>query len=248
MTTRPVFLPSPGRTLAREENVEFLWSPGFAASQKRKNVEALHKEAKLLLHKEAKLLDVDKTILEVSTRSSEQLGRDLSAFNLMVKVEERSATVSVEAAFQSSKVFKEAGLQSHLLDLADGREIKRRIRSLGDQELIGFKYDSEPWPLYPPTAMYDYIYLKALTQLVSKQRQLEKRIMAFDAFTDIEFNPKKSLSCQARTCALFSGLGGLVPVRSLLKDPKKFREKLEKSGYGPKAPPQLPPVPKALFP
>ena len=228
MTTRPVFLPSPGATLTREEQVEFRWSPGFAASQKRKNVEALHDAAKLR--------GVAKSILEVSTRSLETLGIKLSAFNLQIELPGRSNPVSVEAAFQSSKVFDRAGLQSHLLELTDGREIKGHIRSLGDQELIGFEYLSETWPLDPPTAMYDYIYLQAITQLVSQQPEVGDQLAAFEAFTDIEFNPKKSLSCQARTCALFIGLGGLKPVQQLLADPSAFRAHLVKHRYGPKSP------------
>lgn len=208
--------------------MEFRWSPGFAASQKRKNVEALHDAAKLR--------GVAKSILEVSTRSLETLGIKLSAFNLQIELPGRSNPVSVEAAFQSSKVFDRAGLQSHLLELTDGREIKGHIRSLGDQELIGFEYLSETWPLDPPTAMYDYIYLQAITQLVSQQPEVGDQLAAFEAFTDIEFNPKKSLSCQARTCALFIGLGGLKPVQQLLADPSAFRAHLVKHRYGPKSP------------
>ena len=208
--------------------MEFRWSPGFAASQKRKNVEALHDAAKLR--------GVAKSILEVSTRSLETLGIKLSAFNLQIELPGRSNPVSVEAAFQSSKVFDRAGLQSHLLELTDGREIKGHIRSLGDQELIGFEYLSETWPLDPPTAMYDYIYLQAITQLVSQQPEVGDQLAAFEAFTDIEFNPKKSLSCQARTCSLFIGLGGLEPVQQLLADPSAFRDHLVKHRYGPTSP------------
>ena len=52
-----------------------------------------------------------------------------------------------------------------------------------------------------------------------------------DAFTDIEFNPKKSFNCQARSCALFVAL----TMRSAL-DQTKTREEflgiLEEFGYG----------------
>jgi len=33
--------------------------------------------------------------------------------------------------------------------------------------------------------------------------ELAEQVMEFDAFTDIEFNPNKSLNCQARAAALF---------------------------------------------
>ena len=46
MAERPVFLPvEGGARLVREVPVAFRWHPGFAASQKRKNVAALHAAA-----------------------------------------------------------------------------------------------------------------------------------------------------------------------------------------------------------
>ena len=94
--------------------------------------------------------------------------------------------------------------------------------------------------------MYDYIYLQAITQLVSQQPEVGDQLADFEAFTDIEFNPKKSLSCQARTCALFKGLGGLKPVQQLLEDPSVFRAHLMKHEYGPKSP-RSEPVHDTLF-
>ena len=32
---------------------------------------------------------------------------------------------------------------------------------------------------------------------------IEEDLNEFDAFTDIEFNPKRSFNCQAKSCALF---------------------------------------------
>ena len=34
--------------------------------------------------------------------------------------------------------------------------------------------------------------------------KLKKLIIKFDAFTDIEFNPKKSFNCQAKSAAIFT--------------------------------------------
>lgn len=36
--------------------------------------------------------------------------------------------------------------------------------------------------------------------------ELAEHLMDFDAFTDIEFNPEKSLNCQARSAALYVSL------------------------------------------
>ena len=54
--------------------------------------------------------------------------------------------------------------------------------------------------------------------------KLAKEILNFNAFSDIEFNPKKSYNCQAFTAALYisASLRGI-----LLKDiqsPRKFKE------------------------
>ena len=47
MASRPVFLPNyDGPRLVEERFFEFIWSPGFAESQKKKNVAALHEAAK----------------------------------------------------------------------------------------------------------------------------------------------------------------------------------------------------------
>ena len=39
-----------------------------------------------------------------------------------------------------------------------------------------------------------------------RDTNLFNKILDYDAFTDIEFNPKKSLNCQARSCAVFVSL------------------------------------------
>ena len=56
--------------------------------------------------------------------------------------------------------------------------------------------------LEPKTAFYDWLYLQALCQ----NRTLADQLLQYSGFTDIEFNPKKSFSTQARSCALFVAL------------------------------------------
>lgn len=239
MATRPVFLPSPGDLLVRQVDVEFQWHPGFALSQKRKNVKALHEAAEVA--------GLGQSFLEISTRSESALGVTLSAFNLRITIAGRLEPVSVEAAFQSSKVFSGSGRQVHLLDVADGREIKARIRELDAETLIGFEFQGEPWLLSPPTALYDYLYLKALTDLIQSNPEIEDRLLAVEAFTDIEFNPVKSLSCQARTCALFVGLGGYKPTRDIIESRESFVSLLNSARYGPSNPKRVADDPPTLF-
>lgn len=54
----------------------------------------------------------------------------------------------------------------------------------------------------PKTAFYDWLYVKALSQ----HPGLASEVVNFAAFSDIEFNPKKSIDCQARSVALFISL------------------------------------------
>lgn len=57
---------------------------------------------------------------------------------------------------------------------------------------------------------YDFLYINALIS----NPDLCERVMGYDTFTDIEFNPKKSLNCQARAMAIFVTL----KRNNLLKD------------------------------
>ena len=47
-------------------------------------------------------------------------------------------------------------------------------------------------------------------------------ILNYDSFTDIEFNPKKSLNCQAKAAAIFIGLTNAGIIDDALKDEKNF--------------------------
>ena len=57
---------------------------------------------------------------------------------------------------------------------------------------------------------YDFLYINALIS----NPDLCERVMGYDTFTDIEFNPKKSLNCQARAMAIFV----ILKKNNLLKD------------------------------
>ena len=74
MAKRPYFVVGNDEITIVEREADFVYSPGFAPSQKRKNVVALHEAI-------AKISPQSK-ILEVSTKSELDVGRKLSAFNL----------------------------------------------------------------------------------------------------------------------------------------------------------------------
>ena len=187
MTTRPVFLPSlQNGPVVRTVPVSFKWHPGFALSQKQKNVQALHAAAANLGLR---------PLLEISTKSDEPLGRSLSAFNLRVGVAPDRA-VPIEIAYQASKMFEHGGPFSDIY-AATPRDAKRdqRLRSSG--RLVAFCFGGLRFPVNPPTAFYDWLFLRALV----RAPELLTGLIGYAGFTDIEFNPERSLNCQARACA-----------------------------------------------
>lgn len=188
MARRPVFVPVlDGAKLVATEMTDFVWHPGMAVTQRQKSIASLHAAA-------GQALGVSR-ILEISTKSPLELGRRLSAFNLTVEHPASPRRVTVECAFQASKVFAQGGPFVDLLD-STSAEAKRDPRLQTSGALMSFRFD-QPWPLEPQTAFYDWLYLTAL-----EQAGLSEEIAAFEAFTDIEFNPEKSINCQAHAAAI----------------------------------------------
>lgn len=123
----------------------------------------------------------------------------MSAFNLKLSVSGK--TTSVEAAFQSSKVFELGGPYTDLLDVQP-RVAKKDIRLHESRNLIGFKYDGHDYPADPKDLFYCWLYANALSQNV----ELFDEACEFDAFADIEFNPARQINCQAKALAAAVGL------------------------------------------
>lgn len=189
MAERPVFIPNKiGSRFVREVMIDFKWNPGMASSQKKKNVKALHVAA------EARGIA---PILEVSSKSDDELGKQLSAFNLQINI--RDGWTFIENVFQGSKVFEKGGPFQDLYWETPGSARKdTRLRTSG--RLVGFHLDDDDYPLMPPTVFYDWLYINAL---FANRCDLGSLLAKYAGFTDIEFNPEKSVNCQARSCALF---------------------------------------------
>ncbi len=163
---------------------DFEWNGGFAVSQKRKNIYNLHNEIK------------EKNTgkpLEVSTKSEVEFGQKLSAFNL------RLEGYTLENIFQSSKVYAGGGPYLDLLEVGP-KESKRDERHTTSGKLIEFIYKEQKWELEPKSMFYDYIYLVSVFDSF-EANELDE-ILNYDWFTDIEFNPSKSINCQARAVAI----------------------------------------------
>jgi hypothetical protein len=210
MANRPIFLPIPSASsLIRTVGIEFKWHPGMAATQKQKSIRSLHASAISS--------NLVKRPLEISSKSEVELGKRLSAFNLSFRHSDWPYG-SVETAFQGSKVFEFGGPYTDLYT-ATARAAKKdgRIRNSG--KLITFRLDREDWPLQPLTLFYDWLYLNALSQ----NGDLIEQITDFDGFTDIEFNPKKSINCQAASASLLVSLKSRGQLDDALRSPVAYR-------------------------
>lgn len=195
MAVRPVFVPKNSAPFYGVINIEFKWNGGFAVSQKQKNIKALHDGFALIRP--------DGKPLEISSKSLVEAGVKLSAFNLMKYVPELSRSVPVENVYQSGKVFADGSQYTDLM-LVSPKEAKRDER-LKNGRLIKFRFDGQDFPLVPQSLFYNYIYLNA----VLENPELADELLKFNGFTDIEFNPQKSLSTQAQAAAVFVSLANL---------------------------------------
>jgi hypothetical protein len=199
MAERPVFVPeTAGALLVQEVPIRFPWHPGLAPSQKKRNVAELHQAAF------ARGLT---PLLEISSKSDLEVGQKLSAFHLKIDVEGRTTTV--ECAYQGSKVFENGGPYTDLY-WKESREAKRDLRTRESGKLIKFRFEGIDYPITPATVFYDWLYFKALYP----HREWLKKREEWAGFTDIEFNPERSINCQARSFAAFISL----QRRNLLDD------------------------------
>lgn len=213
MAVRPVFVSEPDdNTFIKEVSIEFKWFPGMAITQKQKSIDSLHKAA------EAKGY---KPILEISSKSKNPFGVKLSAFNLKLKIFGEIVT-TVETAYQGSKVFTEGGPYIDLY-YKNSREAKKDERLYESGKLIGFELEGIQWDLIPETSFYDWLYINALIQ----NEDLSDEILKYKAFTDIEYNPEKQVSCQARSAAYFVSLSKLNLLRDFISSKEDFLQLYE---------------------
>lgn len=162
----------------------------FRSPKKMRNVEALHAEAKN---------NGIPKILEISSKSTFEIGKRLSAFSLKLDVNGNS--FPLESVYQGSKVFENYGPFSKLF-FATPREAKKFMRDKDFGKIVKFTLDGVDYPTTPKNAFYDWIYIKSL---INHEEWINKNI-DYVAFTDIEFNPDKQVNCQARAFAEYLSL------------------------------------------
>lgn len=196
MARRPVYIPITKAPFVDVCIPEFPWNAGFSVTQKQKNIAALHEAF-------AKRFPNHK-ILEISSKSMQQIGKQLSAFNLMKEVPSIGKQVPVECVFQGGKVFSAGGPYIDLYTVSP-KDAKRDPRLKSSGMLTNFYYEGITIPILPKTAFYNWLYIKALIE----NPEYAEQLLQFDAFTDIEFNPNASINCQAEAAAIFVSLSRL---------------------------------------
>jgi hypothetical protein len=219
MAERPIFVSKPAsKQLVEEVFLQLKWHPGFAAVQKEKNIRALHEAAARAGHL---------NVLEVSTKSENPRGQELSAFNLKVR-NERQGEVPLECVFQGSKVFERGGpfVDLYSMDVRSARK-DPRLRESG--KLVAFEFDGTRWPLEPKTVFYDWLYMGC----IYRDRERAQELLQYGGFSDIEFNPARSINCQARSVALFLSLMQRGELGEAVKSPSAFLRIIRNSSYRP---------------
>lgn len=198
-TIRPFFVIESSRNntlkILKEES-EFDFYSGFSYKQKLESIKSFHTE----IHKKYPKYD----ILEVSTKSEVDLGRDLSAFNLKFPSSDNNK-LPIEIVFQSSKVFEKGSSPNEIIKKSP-KEVKKIMSALDLGNLIKFKKDGIEYPTEPKTIFYDWLYVQSLLYF---NKKVKNPILKYNIFTDINFNPKKSTNCQA-----FSVAVGIVFIKN----------------------------------
>ena len=196
-----------------EELASFTYYSGFSITQKQKSICALHES---ILSKYP-----DLKVLEVSTKSDDPLGVKLSAFNLMYYDDYTEKSYHIENVFQAAKTYENGGPYTDLLT-ANPKEAKGDTRHHISGDLKCFMLNDWKCSLEPKTMFYDWIYCKALSQ----NRDIADELLArgYNAFTDIDFNHKRSINCQARAAAIFVSLSEKDLVEGYLNDKKLWKE------------------------
>ena len=206
-TKRPIFIPSKVGVGVNELDVSFEWHLGMSSEVRKRSIKSLHEEAmKFGFNK----------ILEASSKSEQKIGIELSAFYL-----KNVSGIPVENIFQSSKVFINGGPYRDIISKTP-KEAKRDERLKNSGEMLYFIINEKKFPLEPKSLFYDWVYMKVLLSDKNKDLREDFFNANFDAFSDIEFNPKKSFSCQARTLALAVSLNENGEQNNFMSDPVKF--------------------------
>ncbi len=192
MANRPVFVCTDKFPWFKKVDITFTWNSGFSLAQKQKNINAIHEGYVTRFP--------DSPILEVSDKCELELGKQLSMNSLTMKSPDEQLFV-VENLFYSAQVFEHGGpYLEFMTDSPQDWKTERRLRLSGP--MIGYSLFDIDYPKHPQDIFFDYVYIRALMD----NPDLADAIMDYEAFSDIEFNPERSLTCQARAAAMYVSL------------------------------------------
>lgn len=221
--TRLYFKADKNAVLERE--IDFTFFGGFAPSQKEKNRLSMQEA---ILEKEQ-----NARILEVSTKSDFEFGKKLSAFNLKLDnrpfecVFQEAKRFEIIDDINTNIELSEKGRGKRYIDISERliyddefcyikpesdnpRELRAILKAFMEANnkirLSHFDYKGERFELdagfkNSSSFFYDWLYFSALGENLNESEF--KELVKFNIFTDIEFNHKKSINCQARSCALY---------------------------------------------
>jgi len=95
--------------------------------------------------------------------------------------------------------------------------------------IVAFQFDGTRFPTEPRTAFYDWLYINS----IYPHREWLTRLNRYAGFTDIEFNPERSVNCQARSCALFVSMMAKGLLDDAVQSPEAFMGILMQHTYRP---------------
>ena len=87
-------------------------------------------------------------------------------------------------------------------------------------KIVAFQIDGKEFETEPKTYFYNWLYINTL----HLYNELTEQLLVYDAFTDIAFNPQKSINCQAEAAAIYVSLAKQGLLKDALKDKKQFKE------------------------
>lgn len=195
-----------------ERTYNFEWFMGCSIAQLRRSIRSLHSEIRKSGY--------DK-VIEVSTKSEDEIGRKLSPFNLMVSI--NGERLPVESYYHGSKVFDDSGVNVRLTECEHMKPCKTKqfVRETVKErnlKLVGFETNDKKFELSSKGMCFDYLYILGLTQ----NEDLADYIMKKDVFTDLMFKREKGIGCQARSCALYKYLRTNGLVEQFISNPHEF--------------------------
>jgi hypothetical protein len=85
---------------------------------------------------------------------------------------------------------------------------------------------------------YDWLYISAIFE---HREWLRSRLARYAGYSDIEFNPERSINCQARSCAMFAALFSKNLLEEATASPDAFVAMLQqRHDWHPQSPDHLP--------